>query len=102
MDEEVTQVSYSNFTYGGGQDWSDYEEVQEEIPPKQEQDWYFSFGFGHTRFAYRYVKLHGTSDNTRATMLAIFGRNWAFQYPEAAWALTPMGQDSRFTELSID
>lgn len=64
-----------------------------EIRPKPrtepEQDWYFTFGSGHTHpvtgegLGRRYVVLHGTADSTRHQMLAVFGKAWAFQYDQA-------------------
>lgn len=58
-----------------------------------EQDWYFTFGANHThpetgqRLGKNYVRIHGTADSTRETMLAAFGKQWAFQYSTAEKAM---------------
>jgi hypothetical protein len=54
---------------------------------EQSQDWFFTFGFDHThpdtdeRLNNSYVHLHGTCDETRAQMFAVFGNRWSHQYP---------------------
>lgn len=45
-----------------------------------QQDWYFTFGLEHP-LARRYIKLHGTREDTRTMMTAVFGLgNWSRQY----------------------
>jgi hypothetical protein len=51
------------------------------------QNWYFTFGGGHTyngwTLAFRYVLIHGTHDAARARMVEAFGDRWAMQYASA-------------------
>jgi hypothetical protein len=46
---------------------------------EQEQDWYFTFGFGQL-YPNCYVKFHGTFNSARDQMVEVFGVKWAFQY----------------------
>lgn len=51
--------------------------------------WIFTFGFGHTHpvtgepLANRYVRLPGDYEQARRAMIAHFGIQWAFQYPDS-------------------
>ena len=41
--------------------------------------WYFTFGIEHPLHG-QYIRLHGSSEDTRALIGTIFGSNWAGQY----------------------
>ena len=53
----------------------------------REQDWYFTFGYGHDPEgrpgAVSYAVFHGTYGEARAKMVERFGTKWAFQYESA-------------------
>ena len=48
-----------------------------------EQDWYFTFGFGHTPNQNGYIVLRGTCKSTYDEMHRRYGDKWAFQYRSA-------------------
>ncbi len=66
----------------------------------QKEAFYFTFGVGDEIHRNHYVRLVGTYHTTRARMVALFGRKWAFQYDERQFA----GQPERYglSELRID
>jgi hypothetical protein len=55
---------------------------------EKEQDWYFSFGCGHSPNEHKYVKIYGTFKSTRDEMFSRFGFFWCMQY-ESFQALNP-------------
>lgn len=66
---------------------------------ERKQDWFFTFGVNHPLFRKKYVKLHGTCDETRDIMIECFGKKWAMQYLSLEkvnpnkWGLTEMEVD---------
>jgi hypothetical protein len=44
-------------------------------------NWYFSFGHGQVNFN-KYVKIHGTVAEARASMFKRYGTAWSMQYAE--------------------
>lgn len=47
--------------------------------PLMREHWYFTFGIEHP-LAKRFVRLYGTGEDTRMTIVAIFGGNWCGPY----------------------
>ena len=46
-----------------------------------EQDWIFTFGYGHCPNHNYFVRIYGTFDEARDIMVRNFGRKWSMQYP---------------------
>lgn len=46
---------------------------------EQEQDWLFTFGYGHEH-PNQYIVIKGTFGSAREEMFRRFGSKWAFQY----------------------
>lgn len=67
-------------------------------PRDEPRDWYFTFGVGR-RFGGRngYVKINGTYDVARQSMIAMFDYDWSHQYASADDA----GVD-RFNLVEVD
>jgi hypothetical protein len=44
------------------------------------KEWVFTFGCGHPIFRGCYIKVFGTYQDARSSVVETFGTNWAFQY----------------------
>ncbi len=56
--------------------------MEDNIPTANEAiTWYFTFGFVH-KHPNSYIKIWGTFEDARDTMVDNYGAKWAFQYPE--------------------
>lgn len=62
-----------------------------------ERDWIFTFGHGQANFG-KFVRIHGTYDMARATMIRHFGRCWSMQYGSEKEAEVSLW---RYTELVL-
>ena len=49
------------------------------------ETWYFTFGSAHRHANHYFVVENATYDEARERMVALFGRDWAFQYDETQW-----------------
>jgi hypothetical protein len=70
---------------------------------EEEQNWYFTFGFGQ-RHNGKFVKIFGTCDSTRKKMFEQFGDKWSFQYPPKRWVVDGVSQEEKwkYKELKIE
>ena len=44
------------------------------------QEWYFTFGYGHSHGPNGYTKIYGTFVSARQEMFRRYGPKWSFQY----------------------
>jgi hypothetical protein len=74
------------------------------LPAMPEQHRVFTFGYDHrhpdtdARLGYAYVRIPGDAELARARMLALFGREWAFDYDSERFA--PLIERYRLVEVA--
>lgn len=54
-------------------------ELREKPPSEIEQEWLFTFGYGHA-YPNKFVRIWGTFSSARDEMVRRHGDKWAFQY----------------------
>jgi hypothetical protein len=75
--------------------------TNERVPYDEPQTWYFTFGFAHPH-AGTFVRIENApGDAAREQMFARFGRDWGFQYDDAAWHKHGISQAEKYGLIEI-